>query len=73
MACKGLIRFAIIKYLKANNCSEEKSLSVDEFLIIISTHIKEQLINASFSDIEKKMQEFILEVTMHKAIFTMSV
>lgn len=71
IACKGLIRFSIKNYLKIKGLSENKAISIEEFIEITQTIIKQQLILAELKDIEEKLGKFLNQIYFQKVIFTM--
>ena len=73
LACKGLVRFAIIRYLRIHKLPEEKSISLEEFHAIVTEIIKYDLINANFTNVDSIIEQIKTESNLQKAIFSMSI
>jgi hypothetical protein len=73
LACKGLVRLAIIRYLQMHQFSEDKNISLEEFNEIVFNIIKKDLTDAKFNDIDGIIDQITHETNVQKAIFSMSI
>jgi hypothetical protein len=73
LACKGFIRFAIKKYNKIHEIPEERPLSYDEFYEIVQQVMRKDLSDAKIANTDDIILKFTQEISLQKAIFSMSI
>ena len=68
IACKGLMRFAVIEYLKLQS-AENYVLGYQDFHIIIKNHLKPRLEEAQIPNRENIIDYMLQILRKHQSIF----